>query len=67
MKNSSDITLTLMGDDFDAYRITTQTQRGESFVEVYLPGNTPDMTLLAEEVRAMTDKARKCGLAVHIE
>jgi len=65
VKNSSDITLTLMGDDFDSYRVTAQTKRGESFVAAHLPGNTPDMT--SEQMRAMRDRAHKCGLAVLVE
>lgn len=65
MKNSSDITLTLMGDDFDSYRVTAQTKAGESFVAAHRPGNTPDMT--SEEMRAMRDKGRKCGLAVLVQ
>lgn len=67
MKNASDITLTLIGDDFDGYRLTAQTQRGKEFIRVYVPGNTADSTLPAKEARSVTQNAERKGLAVRIE
>lgn len=67
MKNASDITLTLLGDDFDSYRLTAQTDRGREFIRVYVPGNTADSTLPAQEARSITQKAQRCSLAVRIE
>lgn len=67
MKNSSDITLTLLGDDFDSYRVTAQTKAGESFVAAHLPRHTADSTLAAKDARSLTQKAERCSLAVCIE
>lgn len=62
-----DITFTLVGDDWTTYRVTSQTPMGQSFLEVYVPGQPDEKTLPANEARTVTDKAEKCGLAVRIE
>lgn len=68
MQTYSDITLTLLGDDFDAYRITVQTDLGASFVAAHLPDiDITRQTLLAAQVRPIQAKAKDCQIAVRVE
>jgi hypothetical protein len=67
VKNPSDITFTLLRNVYDAYRVSTHTTWGESFIAAHLPDHTADSTVQATEQRKLTVKAERCGLAVRIE
>lgn len=67
MNNPADITLTLLMDSYDTYRVTAHTTMGANFVTDHIPGDTEPRTLPVKDARPVTDKAERCGLAVRIE
>lgn len=59
-----DITLTLTRDDFDGYRLTTQTAFGASFISAHLKDYSPQCSLPVTEARKFAEKAKRCSLVV---
>ncbi len=67
MKTPPDIVLTLVGDDFDGYRVKAGSEHGAAFISAHLPNHTPETLIPAAEARQVADKAERCGLHVLIE
>lgn len=67
MRDSSDITFTLLVDQYDSYRVTPNTKIGAEFVANHIPGDQPERTVSATDQKRVTEKAHKCGLAVRVE
>jgi hypothetical protein len=67
MIDPADITLTLVTDAFDTYRVTSHSALGASFISVHVPGDTPERALSATDAKLIQNKAERHGLAVRIE
>jgi hypothetical protein len=67
IKNTSDITFTLVASAFETYRITSHTDVGASFVEAHIPGDTPERTLSADDRKEVMEKARRCAVTIYVE